>query len=77
MSKKFKNLTDVLIAKEKYKYNLKTQEENLLVGVDEFRYSIIDSARNSIFKMGTKALTTVVVSLVQRRIRKRKKKKAE
>ncbi|NBC82199.1 MAG: hypothetical protein GVY19_02345 [Bacteroidetes bacterium] len=76
MSKKFKNFTEVLVAKERYKYKLKTKEEELLIGVDEFRYGILDSARNSVFKMGTKALTGLVINLIRKRYRNRKSKSA-
>lgn len=75
MSKKFKNLTDVLVAKERYKYQSKVKEENLIDGFDDFRYGLIDATRNSVFKLGTKAITAVVVNLFQQRYRKKKQKK--
>jgi len=72
MTKKFNNFTELLITKERYKYNLKKQEENLVHGFEDFRYNLIDSARASVMKFGIKSAATLVVKFFQNRYSKKR-----
>lgn len=63
-------LSDLRVAKEGYRYEAKLRKQLLLSGVDQFRDTVREAAKNTLKDATQRVVYLLVLNIMKKRIRK-------
>ena len=71
--RKLRSISDLRIQKEKLKYAVSLQEENVEKSIAALGNSFVNSLRATMYKQGTRLAATALISILKSRFRKKSK----
>ena len=71
--RKLRSMNDLRVQKEKLKYAVSLQEDNVEKSISALGNSFVNSLRTTMYKQGTRLVATALITILKSRFRKKSK----